>query len=142
MSSIISSIISQKFTFRYTEDRVTFLVITDWRDNEAVREIKFQRTIVDNGRIVLENESPEIRTSDIDEEIFKITDRKRVVSCHGRNYDNKIVDLVVKFVPISKSRYRGIVIFDCNEGEENYNFASIVSDRDEFYRFVEFIKKI
>lgn len=138
----MSSIISQKFTFQYTKDRVTFLVITDWRNNEAVREIKFQHTIVDNGRIVLENESHEIRTSNIDEKIFKITDRKRVVSCHGRNYKNKIVDLIVEFAPISKSRYRGIVIFDCNDGEGNYNFASIVSNRDEFDRFVEFIKKI
>ena len=138
----MSSIISQKFTFRYTNDRVTFLVITDWRNNEAVREIKFQHTIVDNDRIVLENESSEIRTSNIDEKIFKITDRKRVVSCRGRNYKNRIVDLIVEFAPISKSRYRGIVIFDWNDGEVNYNFASIVSNRDEFDRFVEFIKKI
>lgn len=138
----MSSIISQKFTFRYTKDRVTFLVITDWRNNKAVREIKFQHTIVDNDRIVLENESHEIRTSNIDEKIFKITDRKRVVSCHGRNYENKIVDLIVEFAPISKSRHRGIVIFDCDDGEGNYNFASIVSNRDEFDRFVEFIKKI
>lgn len=138
----MSSIISQKFTFRYDKDRVTFLVVTDWKNNEAVREIKFQHTIVDKGRIVLENESPEIRTSNIDEKIFEITDRKRVVSCRGRNYENKIVDLIVEFSPISKSRYRGIVIFDCNDGEGNYNFASIVSNRDEFDRFVEFIKKI
>lgn len=138
----MSSVISQKFTFRYTNDHVTFLVITDWRNNEAVREIKFQHTIVDNDRIVFENESSEIRISDINEKIFKITDRKRVVSCHGRNYKNKIVDLIVEFAPISKSRYKGIVIFDCNYGEGNYNFASIVSNRDEFDRFVEFIKKI
>lgn len=138
----MSSTISEKFTFRYAKDRVTFLVITDWRNNKAIREIKFQHTIVDNDRIVLENESHEIRTTNIDEKIFKITDRKRIVSCHGRNYDNKTIDLVVEFAPISKSRYRGIVLFDCNDGEGNYNFASIVSNREEFDRFVDFIKKI
>lgn len=138
----MSSTISQKFTFRYTKDRVTFLVITDWKNNKAVREIKFQHTIVDNDRIVLEKESTEIRTSNIDEKIFEITDRKRIVSCHGRSYENKIVDLIVEFVPISKSRRRGIVLFDCVDGEGNDNFASIVSNRDEFDRFVDFIKKI